>query len=225
YGASLISGSHWYDYIVVHELAHMWFGDMITCDSWPNIWMNEGFAVFLECLWFEHLGGLDEYLNYMVTHNNVTDPSGPIYDPDPLFSGNTVYRKGCWVVHMLRGVMGDEAFFEGMYGYANHPDHMYGTITTQEFQAIMEQYYGADMSWYFVEWLWGMNRPHYTYSWMSEDIGGGQYEIFLHIDQTQPGPAPEVFTMPIKIYPRIDGEDTLFTVWNDTREDDHRFIV
>lgn len=225
YGQWLIRGDHAYDWILVHELAHQWFGDMITCDIWPEIWMNEGFASYCEALWTEYLYGLESYLYYMVNYNSVTDPSGPIYDPNPLFDGNTVYSKGSWVLHMLRGVMEDEAFFQGMYAYANHPDYMYGTITTRQFQAVMEQFYGADLGWYFDEWVWGRNRPHYEYSWMDEDLGNGQFEIFLHIDQTQPQPAPEVFTMPIKIYPRVNGVDTLITVFNDSREDDFRFIV
>jgi hypothetical protein len=203
----------------------MWFGDLISCDTWPNIWMNEGFASYLEALWTEELLGHQAYLDYMRYNNDVEYPSGPIYDPWPLFSGNTVYDKGSWVLHMLRGVMGDEPFFDGMYAYANHPDHMYGTITTQQFQAIMEPYYGADLTWYFQQWLWGMNRPDYDYSWLAEDIGGGQYELFLHIDQTQTYPSPEVFTMPIKIYPRVNGVDTVITVWNDSREDDFRVVL
>jgi len=225
YGSWLIQGNHQYDYIVVHELSHQWFGDMITCDIWPEIWMNEGFASYCEALWAEHLYGLEAYHDYMEYSNGVTDPSGPIYDPDPLFGGNTVYNKGSWVLHMLRGVMGDEAFFEGMSAYANDPEYMYGTITTREFQAVMEEHYGADLGWYFDEWVWGMNRPFYRYSWIDEAVGNGQYEVFLHIRQTQPSPAPEVFTMSIKIYPRIGGVDTVITVFNDSRIDDFRFIL
>lgn len=225
YGAPLIRGDHAYDWLLAHELSHQWFGDMITCDTWPDIWMNEGFASYCEALWTEALDGYDAYLNYMRYNNDVNDPSGPIYDPDELFDGNTVYDKGSWVLHMLRGVMGDEAFFEAMHGYANHPDHQYGTIQTREFQHIIEEYYGADMAWFFDQWLWGMNRPIYRYSWMSEETDNGRYEIFLHVRQSQDPPAPEVFTMPIKVYPRVDGADTMITVWNDSREDDYRFIV
>lgn len=228
YGEALIRGDHAYDWILVHELAHMWFGDMITCDTWPDIWMNEGFASYCEALWIEETEGFNSYKIYMLSNypgNGVIDPSGPIYDPNPLFDGNTVYNKGAWVLHMLRGVMGDEAFFEGMYAYANHPDHQYGTIQTREFQHIMEEYYGADLGWFFDEWLWGMNRPIYRYSWMGEETDNGRYEIFLHVRQTQVAPAPDIFTMPIRIHLEGNGIDTMITAWNDTREDDYRFIV
>jgi hypothetical protein len=225
YGYWLIRGDHYYDWILVHELSHMWFGDMITCDTWPNIWMNEGFASYCEALWTEEEQGHAAYLDYMRYAQQVEDPSGPIYDPSPLFDGNTVYNKGSWVLHMLRGVMGDEAFFDGMYAYANHPDHMYGTITSQQFQAIMEQYYGSGLGWFFQQWLWGVNRPTYQYSWLTENIGGGQYEMFLHIDQVQNPPSPNIFTMPIRIYPRVSGVDTIVTVWNDSRDEDYRVVL
>jgi aminopeptidase N len=225
YGQGLIRGDHRYDYILAHELSHQWFGDMITCDTWPDVWMNEGFASYCEALWTEVEEGHAAYLDYMRYDNHVQDPSGPIYDPNYLFDGNTVYSKGAWALHMLRGVMGDEPFFDGMYGYANDPDHQYGTIQTREFQHIMENYYGADLTWYFDEWLWGRNRPIYRYSWISEQDDNGRQEIFLHIRQIQGSPAPAVFTMPIRIYPRIGGVDTLVTVWDDSREDDFRFVV
>jgi hypothetical protein len=225
YGSGLIRGDHAYDWIAVHELSHMWFGDKITCDTWPDIWMNEGFASYCEALWVEHNQGAGAYRTYMTSNNGVYDPSGPIYDPDQLFDGNTVYNKGSWVLHILRGVMGDSAFFDGMRGYANHPDHIYGTIQTREFQHIMEGYYGDSLSWFFDQWVWGMNRPIYRYSWMEQDLGNGQFEIFLHVAQTQNSPAPDVFTMPIRVYPRIDNVDTVITVWNDARIGDYRFIV
>ncbi|MEE9554281.1 MAG: M1 family metallopeptidase, partial [candidate division Zixibacteria bacterium] len=84
YGQGLIRGDHAYDWILVHELAHMWFGDMISCDTWPDIWTNEGFASYLEALWIEELDGHTAYLNYMRYNNGVNEPSGPIYDPNPL---------------------------------------------------------------------------------------------------------------------------------------------
>jgi hypothetical protein len=225
YGEALITGTHYYDWILVHELSHMWFGDMITCDSWPEIWMNEGFASYSEALYYEELYGFDSYINYMIGPNNVSYPSGPIYDPDPLFDGNTVYNKGAWVLHMLRGVMGDETFFEGINAYATDPDFMHGTTTTDQFREVMEVYYGDDLNWFFDQWVWGRNRPFYTYSWMAQDIGNGRNEMYVYIKQSQPDPAPEVFKMPIKIYPHISGEDVEVTIFNQHREYDYRFLV
>ena len=114
FGSMLVSGNHYYDWITVHELSHQWFGDAITCDTWPDIWMNEGFASYCEALYYERLNGFDYYISYEQSNNAVYDPSGPIYNPSQLFDGNTVYNKGSWVLHMLRGVMGDSAFFQGM---------------------------------------------------------------------------------------------------------------
>ncbi|MBD3168616.1 MAG: T9SS type A sorting domain-containing protein [candidate division Zixibacteria bacterium] len=225
FGSILITGNGTYESIVVHELAHQWFGDMITCHQWADVWMNEGFATYCEALYYEQVDGLEAYLYYMTHDNRVREPSGPIYDPSYLWSSNTVYNKGSWVLHMLRGVMGDEDFFDGMYAYANNPDYQYKTITTRQFQHQMEQFYGGPLDWFIDEWVWGRNRPHYEYSWLAEDIGGGEYEIFLHIDQTQEEPSPRVFKMPVKVYVDIEGDEYMTTVWNDSREDDFRFIV
>lgn len=226
YSDLLITGNHTYDWIAVHEASHMWFGDMITCGTWPDIWMNEGFATYCEALFYEQVNGPSSYRYYMNYTNSVSDPSGPIYDPDELLDGNTVYNKGSWVLHMLRGVMGDTTFFEAMYDYANDPRYMYNTITTAEFQAFMEGYYpGDDLSWFFDQWLLGMNRPWYACSWMTEDIGNGQYEVFLHIQQVQTDPALEVFIMPIQLYWRVNDEYIPITVFNDSSEDDFRFIL
>ena len=224
-GYWLFDGNHGYDWITVHEMSHHWFGDAITCDTWPNVWMNEGFASYCEALYYEQMQGFDAYVSYEVNDNSVSDPSGPIYNPSELFDGNTVYNKGSWVLHMLRGVMGDSAFFHGMYNYENNSGHQYGTITTRDFQHLMEPFYGDSLGWFFDEWVWGQNRPNYRYSWIKQDLGNGQYEVFLHVRQTQTSPAPDVFTMPIKIYPHINGVDTMITVWDDRRIDDFRFVV
>jgi len=222
YGSSLIQGNHYYDWIVVHELAHMWWGDMVTCDTWPDIWLNEGFASYCEALWAEHLGGWGAYHDWMVSSLRVSDPSGPIYDPDPLFSGNTVYHKGAWVLHMLRRVMGEAAFFEGLIDYGNQ--YMYGTATTAEYITVMEDHYPTgDLWWYFEPWLWGVNRPWYEYSYLCEDLGGGEYEVFLHLDQKQAYPTP-FFTMPVDFLIEGATTDTLFVGFNDTLVSDWRVV-
>jgi aminopeptidase N len=102
--------------VSVHELAHMWFGDMITCSSWHHGWLNEGFATYCSALWAEHSSGQQAYRNYM--KNREYFYGGTIYlqitdDPFYIFIP-IIYSKGAWVLHMLRGVLGDEAFFSSL---------------------------------------------------------------------------------------------------------------
>jgi aminopeptidase N len=211
-------------WIIVHEMAHMWFGDAITCDTWADSWMNEGFATYCQAIYAEGLYGLNNYISTMQSLT-PSDPSGPIYDYFSIFDQNTIYWKGAWVLHMLRGVMGDSAFFQGMRAYVVNPDHLYGTITTREFQHLMEPFYGDSLGWFFDEWVWGMNRPSYRYSWTKTSLGNGRYEVYLHVRQVQSSPAPDIFTMPIKITPRINNVDTLITVWDNARIEDFQFVV
>lgn len=217
YGWFLINGQHYFDYIYVHELAHMWFGDNITCATWADTWLNEGFASWCEAVWQEELGGLNAYRDYMVHAQPVSDPSGPLYNfPDP-FDGNTIYNKGSWVVHMLRGALGDEAFFAGLALYRDlYQDK---NATTEDFRAVMESSSGRDLGWFFDEWVYGVNRPHYAVSSMAEPIPGGQ-RVFVHLDQTQTDAG--YFTMPVQV--RITGGGTHdFTFWNDPDHED--FVV
>jgi aminopeptidase N len=222
YGSGLIRGNHAYDFILVHELSHQWWGDMVTCGTWADIWLNEGFASYSEALWAENIGGWSNYHDYMINSLRVSDPSGPIYDPDPLFSGNTVYHKGAWVLHMLRHIMGDDPFFEGLTDYGTR--YMHKSPVTMEFIEVIEDHYpSGDLWWYFEPWLWGVNRPWHEYSYMCEDVGGGEYEVFLHVDQKQTHPAP-FFTMPLDFLIEGAAAETTFVGFNDTLVSDWRVI-
>src|SRR5204863_3824188 len=109
-----------YDNVVVHEMAHQWFGDAVTLKNWKNIWLNEGFASYCEALWEENINGKQAYFEYMKNFDYGFF-SGTVYAPDgfidspPIYA--TVYQKGAWVLHMLRGVLGDEVFFKAMRTY------------------------------------------------------------------------------------------------------------
>ncbi len=169
YGYTLIDGGHGNDYVIAHELAHQWWGDSVSPEDWKNVWLNEGFASYSEALWAEHLGGADRYRDYM---NSFWRSSfdGTLYDPNDLF-GSTVYDKGAWAVHMLRGVMGDGPFFLGLRDwYATRRD---ATGNTAQFQATMEARHGAPLGWYFQEWVYGPNMPAYEVGWTTADLGSG----------------------------------------------------
>jgi len=211
YGTWLISGSHWADMIVAHELAHQWWGDLITCDTWLDIWLNEGFASYGEAVWAEHTGGFYGYRSYMIELDEYFyngNFAGPIYDPDDTFN-NTVYNKGAWALHMLRGVLGDETFFQVLWDYGHDPDFVYATATTDEFQTLAETTSGVDLDWFFQEWVYGENRPEYEYWWAADSSGSG-YEVTVHIDQVQTN-AP-VFRMPVDLQFDVPSGETTFTV-------------
>ena len=138
YGSMLITGDHSYDWIYVHELAHMWFGDLITCKSWEHIWLNESFASYAEALWFEHLEGAATLKSYMESEDRPRYWDGPILrDPDntilDYYFDLVVYDKGSWVLHMLRRVIGDEAFFEILRDFCADPRYRYSAAVTADF--------------------------------------------------------------------------------------------
>ena len=210
YGYILINGGNNYDYINAHELAHQWWGDSVSPETWQDIWLNEGFASYSEALWFESLGGAPSYHAYMDGLAQASF-SGPVYDPISLF-GATVYRKGAWVLHMLRGVMGDADFVQGLRDwYANHKD---GVGNTAQFQANQEALYGAPLDWFFEEWVYGSNRPDYRYGFTTVDVGGGVYRNYVELSQTQVDAG--TFTMPVELTLVTAAGSEVRTVWNDT---------
>ncbi|RLA93471.1 MAG: hypothetical protein DRG69_07030, partial [Deltaproteobacteria bacterium] len=224
YGAVLIRGDHYYDWILVHELGHMWWGDSVTCGTWEDIWLNEGFASYSEALWFEYQDGEAGYDDYIESYDYYGYFDGPIYDPDSTFN-RTVYDKGALFLHMLRRVLaladGTQYHYpidalESMlatYGSA----YAYGSAITPEFQAICEAAYGGDMDWLFLPWIYGENRPDYEYSWIATNQGP-PHSLMLHVDQVQSNAG--LFTMPIDIEIQTTAGDTLVTVWNDQLSQD-----
>ncbi len=126
----------WFD-VSVHELAHMWYGDMITCANWHHGWLNEGFATYAEALWAEHVYGYEGYLSNMAL--NQFFGGGTLYlqnaqDTFNIFQG-IIYSKGAYVLHMLRGLTGDDVFFSSISDYSLNPEFMYNNATTEDLQA------------------------------------------------------------------------------------------
>ena len=176
YGYQITTGDHTYDWIEVHELSHHWWGDRTTCATWPDIWLNEGFASYMEALWAEHLNGFQALRNYETNMNNngVYDPSGPIYNPNPLFDGNTVYNKGSWILHMLRGVIrNDSLFFAAMREYGAR--HNYANATTAQFLSDISDVVGYNVEPYVHTYIYRTNRPTFRYS-----MGTGMLDGHLH---------------------------------------------
>ncbi len=201
--------------VSVHELAHMWFGDMITCKDWHHGWLNEGFATYAEALWAEHTGGHDAYLNDVRTGEyygpgtlylqDITDPFG-IFIP-------IIYNKGSMVLHMLRGVLGDSVFFRVLSTYAGTPALLYGHATTEDFQQVCETVSGMSLTFFFDQWVYDQYYPSYVYDWANNGVSGG---VTVTIRQNQGGQGRRaVFEMPVRLkFHFQQGGDTTVTVWN-----------
>jgi len=219
YGSMLITGDHRFDWLLVHEAAHMWWGDMVTCYDWINTWLNEGFATYGEAIWFESLGGAAGLQNYMQTLAVPGYFSGPIYDPDDWFN-NTVYDKGAWALHMLRHVVGDAVFFDILHEWGTNPSYAYSAVTTEDFVAVCEDLSGAQLDWFFDEWVYGMYRPDYEYWWVEEE-DQGTWDVHLHIDQTQT--SVPAFKMPVDIRLTFAATETTIVVWDSLPAQDFYF--
>jgi aminopeptidase N len=197
YGASLVTGTHTYDWVYVHELAHQWFGDLITCKDWTHIWLNEGFASYSEALWFEHLEGPVRLRTYMDSEDTPYYWDGPILrDPDETepwyYFNSVVYNKASWVLHMLRHIMGDDEFFATILDYATDPRFMYSYADTDDFVGVCEAHYGESLDWFFDPWLTREDRLQYEWNWHAYTLNG-QEILTIAVDQVQTLP----YTMPV----------------------------
>ncbi len=164
YGDASVTGDRsvrWRN-VVIHEIAHQWFGNAVTEYDWDDVWLSEGFATYFTLLFQEHAYGRDEFVdglkrartrvfnfyennpNYRIVHDNLDDMS-------KVTTGNT-YQKGAWVLHMLRNKIGDEAWWFGIQDY--YRSHFNANATTDDFRKSMEKASGMDLKDYFHQWLY-----------------------------------------------------------------------
>lgn len=207
--------------IITHELSHQWFGDKITCGSWHDIWLNEGFATYCEALYAEQKYGFAQYRQAIRSDSLVALASREaILNVDTsnvnvLFNHATTYAKGGLVLHMLRHVLGDSVFFRGMYAYANDTALAYRNAVTADFRRVMETVSGKDLAYFFNEWMYQTGYPHYQVSGSASPTAGGvSYNFTIH--QALPDAAPSIFVMPIDLVLHMADGDTLVTVWDDS---------
>jgi len=208
--------SSWY-MVVLHELAHMWFGDMISPTSWHHCWVNEGFATYCEALWWGDKYGEQQYHTYMDGLKYWQGGTIYLYDiSNPFGIFLTIcYDKGAWVLHMLRHVVGDSVFFDAMYQYATDPVFMYGNASTEDVQQVFQTVSGMDLAIFFDQWIYDEYYPRYLYRWYVTDDTKGRAEVTVIIEQTQDGQGwRPVFEMPIDLRFTFAGSDTTITVQN-----------
>ena len=198
------------EWLIAHELGHQWWGDLVTCSSFHHIWLNEGFARFSEAIWDEASRGFEAYKSYWQNHSYFGP--GTIYVEEPqtasqIFNGNLTYNKAGWVVHMLRGVMGDSLFFKSLKSYGYNDSLAYSDVTTEDFKNVCEDISGLNLTNFFEQWIYNEYYPQYGLLWDLNDAG----ELIVTIHQLQTW---QYFDMPIEVRVVLTNESLLFRVNN-----------
>jgi len=208
------------EYVTAHELGHQWWGDNVTCRTWNDIWLNEGFATYTEALWSERKpgsAGLPALFSAMASRKpNNSAIGGTVYCDDVtnlnrIFDGNLTYNKGAWVLHMVRKVLGDATFFNCLAVYRATFER--GAATTDDFIAVCESVSGRDLHWFFNKWVYSPGWPSYEYAYQATTINNKFY-VRLYLRQSQ-NTTYGTFTMPIDLRMNRSGGSSTVTLWND----------
>ncbi|MEO8295286.1 MAG: M1 family metallopeptidase [Gemmatimonadota bacterium] len=205
---------------VAHETAHQWFGDAVTERDWSHLWLSEGFATYFAALWAEHLGGdsalqetmtaaAEEIFKSPVTERPVIDTASNLMD---LLNTNN-YNKGGWVLHSLRGLLGDSTFFRGIRDYyATYRD---STVLSLDFEHSMETASGQDLTWYFHQ---ALTQPGYPKLDITSRYDSTRHQLAMTVRQVQPEswgtyrlPGFELLVGGMLVRVDIDGRESKFS--------------
>ena len=195
---------------LAHEVMHQWFGDLVTCETWGEIWLNEGAGTWGEALWYETWGGYPEYISMMRSKRNdyLRINAGNLQPPifgipiENVFNYATTYAKASWVYHMLRTMLGDSVFYPIMQTYMKK--YAFGNANTNQFKGLFQSLApnpAVEYDVFFDQWLMKRGHPTVKFTTLREDIDA-QENKYVHfvIQQTQSGNnIPEVFHIPITI--------------------------
>jgi len=183
--------------LVAHEVAHQWFGDSVTEKDWDDVWLSEGFATCFALLNTEHYEGADAFQAGLkrsrdtilraapqpVLHDNLADMNKVL--------NNVIYQKGGWTLHMLRGQIGDDAFWAGIREY--YKRYRDANASTDEFRHVMEEVSHSDLTWFFAQWLRRSGTPVIEGKWRYNHAA---HSIEIDLTQTQPG---EAYRLPMQV--------------------------
>ncbi|MEZ5070282.1 MAG: M1 family aminopeptidase [Bacteroidales bacterium] len=212
-------------YLVAHELGHSWFGDMVTCSNWQDIWINEGFATYAGYLATEVLAPsyAEEERAYRFGRA-LQEPEGSVYVPladadndSRIFSGNLSYNKGMALIHMIRDwLQDDDLFFDVLRTFLER--HAHGVASGEDFRAVLEERSGMDFAFFFDQWYYGKGFPRFEVQW---SVAGGQ--LFLQSDQTGSSAATPFFRMPMEYRVFYPGGDSLIRVLHENPSESYVF--
>jgi aminopeptidase N len=187
--------------LVAHELGHQWFGDKVTCASWEDIWLNEGFATYLAAVYLENKYPANTLNSRKNVINNITSSSGgSVWVDDTtsvgrIFSGRLSYNKGSYLLYMLRWKLGDQVFLNGLRQYINDPKVAYGFAKTDDLKRNLEQVSGQNLSEFFKDWFKGQGYPSYNVQWTQI---GNDY-VNIKMNQTTSHTSVDFFELPVAL--------------------------
>ena len=190
--------------LIAHEMAHQWFGDKITCGTWKDIWLNEGFATYVATLVIENFDGQTAFATEKASMIDyiTQSPTGAVYlteteatSVNRIFSSRLSYDKGAMVLNMLRFKMGDAMFFQAIKNYLADVNLAYHYAITTDLQAHLESVYGSSLQEFFNDWVYGQGYP--SYSITAQNWSNGQ--VAFTINQTQSNASVSFFEMPIPV--------------------------
>ena len=214
--------------IVAHEMFHHWFGDYVTCESWANLTLNEGFANYSEYLWLEHKYGREEAdLHRLQEQSGYLQSAAqgirPIIhfgyeDKEDMFDAHS-YNKGGLVLHMLRYYVGDEAFFAAIEKYLK--DNAFSDVEGHELRLAFEDVTGEDFNWFFNQWFYREGHPQLTVEY---DYDEATRQVIVSVEQTQdPQAMPPIFELPVSIDIYVGGKKTRHLARIDQRQQTFTF--
>jgi len=203
------------DGLLAHELAHQWFGDLLTCRDWSHGWLNEGFATYFEALFTERHKGVDEFRYELFQNAQIYmgEDSGryrrPIVhnvyrEPIDLFDRH-LYEKGSLVLHMIRTVLGDDLWWKSIRAYVRK--HRSTNVTTPDLQRAIESTTGRNIDWLFDEFVYRGGHPTFR---LAFDWDEDAKQAKLNVQQTQDEKDSSVFRMPVEIAFTVDGKTQSF---------------
>ena len=193
--------------LIAHELAHQWFGNKITCGSWEDIWLNEGFATYLSGLVIENFDGESAFQSWRqgLVNNIASQTGGSTFVTDTtsvnrIFSSRLSYQKGAMILSMLRYKLGDSDFFQGIKNYLSDPNLAYGYARTKDLIDHLDNVSGLNHNEFFNDWFYGEGYPSYSVNWHQNSLNN---VVRLSVTQTQSNSSVSFFEMPLPI--RVNG--------------------
>jgi len=211
--SNIITGSKYFEDVLIHELAHHWWGDAVGPKSWKDIWLNEGFSTYSEALYYEFKSGKGALQSTMISNYRDNFP-GRLSSPGSFLFTSTVYNKGAWVLHMLRHETGDSVFIKVLRKYFEK--YKYRNASTADFQEICEQVSGKNLDKFFDQWINGEGEIELEYEWKSEKEED-EYENSLFLYQVQK--EYDTYHFPLEVLIQLEnGEEERYLFEINSRE-------